>query len=174
MRFSTTLAIVGTASLTAGHPFHLFRRAVTPVPNTEKFDILLAGSIDGKVNTVDKSVSVMIVDLENTKAQTITELKAAGKKPICYFSAGSYEDGRNDSILFTQADKGNKMDGWPEFWIDVKSDNVRRIMVGRIQKAAEKGCVGVDPDNTDGYVRTFFPFTCFHLIMLTRDTAQRQ
>jgi hypothetical protein len=149
MRFTTSLAF---AALATAFPSRLSRRDVTDIPNTERFDILLAGNVNGRVEQISQSVTVMIVDMENTNAETIAQIKEAGKKPICYFSAGSYEDGRSDSGKFKSKDKGNHMDGWPEYWLDVKSENVRNIMVERIKKAAEKGCAGVDPDNTDGYV----------------------
>ena len=43
------------------------------------------------------------------------------------------------------------MTGWPEWWIDTNSTNVRAIMTARIQRAAAAGCDGVEPDNVDGY-----------------------
>jgi hypothetical protein len=46
------------------------------------------------------------------------------------------------------------MKDWPdEKWLNVESENVRKIMAGRIQAAKDKGCMGVDADNVDGYVR---------------------
>jgi hypothetical protein len=45
------------------------------------------------------------------------------------------------------------LDGWPgERWLRLGSENVRRIMKGRVELAGQKGCDGVDPDNVDGYV----------------------
>ena len=35
--------------------------------------------------------------------------------------------------------------------MNLKSDNVRKIMQARLDVAKEKGCDGVDPDNVDGY-----------------------
>ena len=76
-----------------------------------------------------------------------------GKKVICYFSAGSYEDWRPDASEFKKEDLGRDLDGWPgEKWLDLDSENVRRVMKGRVELAKEKGCDGVDPDNVDGYV----------------------
>jgi len=99
------------------------------------------------------NVSVFDIDLFDTPASTIQQLHSLGKKVLCYFSAGSYEDWRDDADQFEDADLGNDLDGWPgEKWLDLNSENVRRIMKTRIELAAEKGCDGVDPDNVDAYV----------------------
>jgi hypothetical protein len=103
------------------------------------------------------NVSIFDIDLFDTPIETITKLHKLGKKVICYFSAGSYEDWRPDAKEFTDADKGKQLDGWPgEKWINPSSDNVRAIMKRRIELAKSKGCDGVDPDNIDGYVRHRF------------------
>lgn len=71
---------------------------------------------------------------------------------ICYFSAGSYENWRDDKDEFKEEDLGNDLDGWPgEKWLKLSSENVRRIMKDRLNMASEKGCDGVDPDNVDGF-----------------------
>jgi hypothetical protein len=83
----------------------------------------------------------------------IAALHTAGKKVICYFSAGSYEDGRPDSGQFKASDKGKELDGWPgEYWLNTKSTNVQNIMSNRIALAAKMGCDAIDPDNVDAYV----------------------
>ncbi|KAF1835306.1 endo alpha-1,4 polygalactosaminidase precursor [Decorospora gaudefroyi] len=98
------------------------------------------------------NVSIFDIDLFDTPKETIDRLHERGKKVICYFSAGSYEDWRPDASEFQPEDLGEKLDGWPgEKWVDLSSENVRRIMRDRISMAAEKGCDGVDPDNVDGY-----------------------
>ncbi|KAI0414639.1 glycoside hydrolase superfamily [Xylaria grammica] len=92
------------------------------------------------------------VDLENTSANTITALKNAGHTVICYFSAGSVEDYREDAGDFPSEAIGNTLDGWPdEKWLDIRNAKVREVIATRIASAASKGCVGVDPDNIDGY-----------------------
>jgi len=49
----------------------------------------------------------------------------------------------------------NKMDGWNEWWLDIKTPtclaNIKPIMAARIKAAKDKGCDGVDPDNMDSY-----------------------
>lgn len=99
-------------------------------------------------------VSIFDIDLFDTPSATIQQLHSLGKKVICYFSAGSYEDWRSDAKDFKNEDLGKPLDGWPgEKWCKLGSDNFRAIMKKRIEMAKEKGCDGIDPDNVDGYVR---------------------
>jgi hypothetical protein len=104
-------------------------------------------------DSVTPDVSIFDIDLFDTPATTIAQLHKLGKKVICYFSAGSYENWRSDAKDFAQGDLGNNLDGWQgEKWLKLSSQNVRSIMKKRIEMAKEKGCDGVDPDNVDGYV----------------------
>lgn len=92
------------------------------------------------------------IDLFDTPVTTIQSLKAAGKKVICYFSAGSYEDWRSDQGSFNAADLGNPLEDWPgERWLNIRSTNVAAIMSKRFDLAKSKGCDGVEPDNVDAY-----------------------
>lgn len=104
------------------------------------------------LNDTSSPASVYDIDLFLNPTSTITNLHALNKSVICYFSAGSYENFRNDSNLFKAADYGNPLDGWPgEYWLNTNSTNVRNIMLSRLALAKEIGCDGVDPDNVDGY-----------------------
>jgi hypothetical protein len=97
-------------------------------------------------------VDIYDIDLFDNSAEMIASLQSSGKKVICYFSAGSYEQWRSDAAQFNEPDLGLPLDGWPgERWLDVRSDNVRQIMLARLDLAKQKGCDGVDPDNVDGY-----------------------
>ncbi|KAH7086572.1 glycoside hydrolase superfamily [Paraphoma chrysanthemicola] len=98
------------------------------------------------------NVTIFDVDLFDTPKATIDSLHALGRKVICYFSAGSYEEWRTDAQDFKPDDLGKELDGWPgEKWVRLGSQNLRGIMKRRIEMAREKGCDGVDPDNVDGY-----------------------
>lgn len=93
------------------------------------------------------------IDLFNTPKSTIRALQAENRKVICYFSAGTHENYRPDRNQFAGADLGNSLEDWPgERWLDVRSANVRRIMIERLDLAAEKGCDAVEPDNVQGYL----------------------
>lgn len=97
-------------------------------------------------------VAVYDLDLYDTPEASLRSLQASGRRVVCYFSAGSYEDWRSDKDRFQASDLGKPLDGWPgERWLDVRSENVRAIMRARLDLAKSKGCDGVDPDNVDGY-----------------------
>jgi hypothetical protein len=107
------------------------------------------------------NATVYDIDLVDASAVTIAQLKAAGRKVVCYFSAGSSEDWRPDYSKFATADKGKALDGWAgEKWLDIRSANVRAVMAARLDLAQSKGCDGVEPDNVDGYTNSSgFPLT---------------
>jgi|GEM_PF-581403 len=105
----------------------------------------------GGINTT-YDVAVYDVDLFDAPQSLIDDLQADGRRVICYFSAGSYEDFRDDANEFLPADLGSPLDGFAdERWLDIRSTNVHRIMQERLDMAAAKGCDGVEPDNVDGY-----------------------
>jgi hypothetical protein len=129
---------------------HIWRPAVKTT-----WQIVLSDPIKlGESSTqISPNVEVFDIDLFENPKETIDALHRLGKKAIAYFSAGSYEPGRPDSKEFMPSDLGKKMDGWPkEKWVDIRSENIKRIMSRRIELAAQKGFDGVDPDNIDGYV----------------------
>ncbi len=106
----------------------------------------------GTVNTA-YSVDVYDIDLFDVSASTIASLQATGKRVICYFSAGSFEDFRSDANRFPQEVLGNTLEGFAdERWLDIRSSIVLDIMSDRLDIAVQKGCDGVEPDNVDGYV----------------------
>ncbi|MCP5274728.1 MAG: endo alpha-1,4 polygalactosaminidase [Burkholderiales bacterium] len=108
--------------------------------------------LNGEVNP-DYPVELYDIDLFDSPVSLINALKASGKKVICYFSAGSYENFREDKDRFDPAVRGDLLDGWPdEQWLDIRSPNVAEIMIERLNLALQKGCDGVEPDNMDGYL----------------------
>lgn len=103
---------------------------------------------------IDSSYDAMLyeVDLFDTDISLIQELKNSGKKVICYFSAGSYEDWRADHDNFPEEVLGNDLDQWPgEKWLNISNEKIAPVMIERLNLAVTKGCDGVDPDNLDGY-----------------------
>lgn len=118
------------------------------------FQIQLASPITS-TNNLPSNIAIYETDLYDTPASTIAGLHAAGKKVICYFSAGTAEDWRTDYSQFTSSDIGAALGDWAgEYWLDTRSTNVRNIMAARIALAQSKGCDGVDPDNMDVYSYT--------------------
>lgn len=110
---------------------------------------------------ISYDVELYVLDLFDTDSAVIDALHADGRKMICYFSAGTFENWRDDAGRFTAADKGRRLGNWPgERWLDIRSQNVRAIMADRLDLAVQRGCDGVDPDNVDGYAnRTGLPLT---------------
>ena len=107
--------------------------------------------LSGTLKT-DIDADIYDVDMVETSTDTIKELQNSGKKVMCYFSAGSWENFRDDKDDFPSEVIGNTLDGWvDEKWLDIRSDAVKEIMKKRITLAYEKGCDGVEPDNIDGY-----------------------
>jgi hypothetical protein len=98
-------------------------------------------------------VTVYDVDLFETTPAQIAELHAQGRKVVCYYSAGSYEEYRPDAADFPAEIKGSPLDApfQDELWIDIRAAAVRDIMKKRMDLAVQKGCDGVEPDNVDGY-----------------------
>jgi hypothetical protein len=133
------------------------------------FQIVLSGTVDTSAGISPNHVDIFDIDLFNTPASTIRALKKQNKKVICYFSAGTSEDWREDFKQFKQSETGQKIAKddsgktyWEgEHWINIKNPNpnsndipnVWRIMRNRIKMAAEKGCDAIDPDNVGQYFR---------------------
>lgn len=119
-----------------------------------KWQIILKAD-DGEPVTTSVDAPIYDIDLFDNNKTVIAALQKKGRKVICYFSAGSYENWRPDASDFLASDKGKNLDGWPgEKWLNVSSPNVRKIMQARLDIAVTKGCDGVDPDNIDGYDNT--------------------
>lgn len=107
--------------------------------------------LDGEINT-SYDVDLYDVDLFTTSEATIDTLHNDGKKVIAYFSAGSYENWREDASQFDTDILGNNLDGWEgERWLDIRSESVRAIIIQRLDLAVEKDFDGVEADNVDGY-----------------------
>ncbi|KAL3457851.1 glycoside hydrolase superfamily [Aspergillus heterothallicus] len=104
------------------------------------------------LNDTSVDVPVYDIDLFDNPVSTINELHDLDRKVICYFSAGTYEDWRQDASDFPSEDIGDNLDEWEgESWVNISSSAIRDIMIQRLDLAQEKGCDGVDPDNVDGY-----------------------
>ena len=98
-------------------------------------------------------VDMYDIDLFDVSQAQIDELHELGRKVVCYFSAGSWEDWRSDAGDFPELVKGNDLDGWAgEKWLDIRDiASLGPIMESRLDLAQTKGCDGVEPDNIDGY-----------------------
>ena len=129
------------------------------------------GDIEEDALTVaHTSVDISDIDLFDAPQPTIASLQSAGVRVLCYFSAGSYEDWRDDASRFDAADIGEPLDDWEgEAWVDIRSLDVRDIITDRLDLAVAKGCDGVEPDNVDGWSNaTGFGLTASHQLDYNR------
>lgn len=115
------------------------------------------------LSRVDLSVdaSMYVIDLFDNDSTDVSALQARGRKVVCYFSAGAWEDWRPDAGRFSRELLG-RSNGWPgERWLDIRRlDLLGPIMEERMDLCKAKGFNGVDPDNVDGYLAsTGFPLT---------------
>ena len=80
---------------------------------------------------------------------------------ICYFSAGSYDHNRPDASRFHASDKGNKMDGWDEQWIDIRYTLLGLQMSELNVRSEQFRCVSDRGIKLKGEVITLCPHSQF-------------
>ncbi len=109
--------------------------------------------LQGDLN-LSYNVDLYDIDLFDSSKEDIERLKREGKRVICYFSGGTFEEWREDSSKFPKEVIGNQLKDWEgERWLDIRRvDILLPIMKERLKLAKEKGCDGVDPDNMDVYL----------------------
>ncbi|KXK14530.1 MAG: hypothetical protein UZ14_CFX002001141 [Chloroflexi bacterium OLB14] len=153
---STPTTPLSTAQVATSVPTATTAPAYVTPPNTN-WHIQYTGDINTNIN-----VGIYNLDLFETDASVIAQLKERNIFVMCYFSAGSYEDWRPDINQFPASVLGNPMEDWQgETWLDIRQiDLLAPVMEARLNLASSKGCHGVDPDNINGYTNeTGFPLT---------------
>jgi hypothetical protein len=126
--------------------------------------------------TLDRTVAADVYDIDafDASATSVAALHAAGRKVICYVSAGSYENWRPDASRFPSTVLGKALDGWAgERWLDVRRwDVLGPIMADRFSMCQKKGFDAVEPDNVDGYANANgFRFTANDQLTYNRNIA---
>jgi len=114
-----------------------------------RFFLQLQGDV-----TVPAGTRVVDADLFDVDAAQVAQWRKDGIYPICYMSAGSFEDWRADAALYPKSVLGKDYEGWPgEKWLDIRQiAKLAPIIKERLDLCREKGFRGVDPDNIDGYL----------------------
>lgn len=143
-----------------------------PAPKTS-WQVQLTGAINTSVNA-----QVFEVDLFDAPEGKIKTLHGKGRKVICYFSAGSWEDWRPDASRYPKSVLGKPLENWAgERWVDIRRlDLLGPILKARMDLAVKKGCDAVDPDNVEGWNAgepTGFPLTYNHQIAFNMWLADR-
>lgn len=114
---------------------------------TETWQWQLEGDLD-----LSYDVDIYDIDLLDTSGETISAIQANGAHVVCYFSAGSWEQWRDDAAEVDPIAIGKTLDGWEdERWLDIGHPSVRDLMTKRLDLAVAKGCNGVEPDNVAGF-----------------------
>jgi hypothetical protein len=128
--------------------------------------------LQGKVRPT--AARVYDIDGADTPAALVSRLRSRGRYPVCYVSAGTFENWRSDRARFPASVLGRD-NGWPgERWLDIRRlDVLAPIMRDRIAACAKKGFYAVEPDNVDGYAnRTGFPLTARDQLSYNRFLAR--
>jgi len=128
----------------------------------------------GALNAAGKVASTPTVfDIDGivNPASTVTALHSLGDKAICYIeigSAGNYYSAADEGIpvtyyaqLKTAGDMGKKMQGYPEYYVNVNAASTVSIIESMIrQQCSAKGFDAVEPDIDDSYTdRTNYTIT---------------
>jgi len=125
--------------------------------------------------TIDMSYAVRMydIDLFDAPQAVIDQLHSEQRKVICYFSAGTVEPGRPDAASFPAAAIGSAVGDKPDQrWLDVRNSDVRAALRGRLDRARDRGCDGVEPDRVDGFTASSgFPLTAEHQLDFNRFLA---
>ena len=114
--------------------------------------------------TIDVTVPGGVYDIDGAVqgADVVEALHAQGRRVICYFSAGTWEEFRPDAQGFPAETIGNPLDDFPdERWLDVRRiDLLAPVLLARMDECRAKGFDAVEPDNVDAYQNdSGFPLT---------------
>ena len=129
--------------------------------------------LQGEVSTRPRA-RVYTVDGADSPASLVRALHARGRKVVCYFSAGTYENYREDREKIPPSARGKTLADWPEEqWLDVRQiDALRDVIESRLDECRRKGFDGVDFDNVDGYANdSGFPLTAEDQLRFNRFLA---
>jgi hypothetical protein len=125
--------------------------------------------------SVTPPAQVVDLDLFETRASVVAALKRQGKRVVCYFSAGSWENWRSDKGRFPRSVIGRPIDGWPgERYVDIRQvAALAPIMRARLDLCKRKGFDGADPDNVDSWgAVTGFPLHASDAVRYVRFLAR--
>ncbi|KAF2193910.1 glycoside hydrolase family 114 protein [Zopfia rhizophila CBS 207.26] len=113
---------------------------------------ILTGIPDVDEGYIRPQSGIYELDMFYTPEATIRKMKELGQRSICYFSAATAENWRDDYDEFDRSDMGIELPDWPgERYLDIRKPKVFEVVKKRIDLAAKKGCDAIEPDNVDVY-----------------------
>jgi hypothetical protein len=114
----------------------------------DTWQYLLGGPFD-----LSADADVYFLDGEDTTAEQVRQVHAAGRRAVCYVNVGAFEDWRSDARAYPAEVLGEPLDGWAgERWVDVRRlDVLLPVLAARMDACRAKGFDAVEPDNVDGY-----------------------
>ena len=119
--------------------------------------------------------TVFDIDGFDNDAATVTALHNVGARVICYVEVGGLEPDRPDTASFPAVSIGNPVDGYPdERYLDIRSADVLRLILARVEMCAAKGFDAVEPDLDDTFAAdTGFALTQKNSIDFDTAVAER-
>jgi hypothetical protein len=121
-------------------------------PLKSNIQFILTGIPDVDDGFIKPETGIYELDMFWTPQETISTLKGLGQRSVCYFSAATAENWRDDYKDFQRQDLGKELPDWPgERYLDIRRDNVFKVIKKRIDLAASKGCDAIEPDNVGTY-----------------------
>ncbi|MEZ4318823.1 MAG: endo alpha-1,4 polygalactosaminidase [Myxococcota bacterium] len=123
--------------------------------------------------TIDTSLEVEMYDVDLFEARDADLDALSDRVVICYFSAGSYEEYRDDVGFVAEEAIGRVLDGWPdERWLDITHPDTLELARRRLDVAVERGCDGVEPDNVTAFAdNSGFPINATEQLQFNRFLA---
>jgi hypothetical protein len=119
-------------------------------PMKSNIQFILTGipDVDDDSEYVTPNAGIYELDMFYTPAETIKNLQRLGQKVLCYFSAATAENWRDDYSQFEKKDLGKELPDWKgERYLDIRRPNVYKVISERIKLAKKKGCDAIEPDN---------------------------
>lgn len=117
-------------------------------PMKSNIQFILTGIPDVDDNFIMPNTGIYELDMFYTPNATMQKLSDLGQKTVCYFSAATAENWRDDYDQFQEADLGKELPDWPgERYLDIRRDNVFKVISKRMDLAKQKGCNSIEPDN---------------------------
>ncbi|MCI2238163.1 endo alpha-1,4 polygalactosaminidase [Kineococcus sp. TRM81007] len=103
---------------------------------------------------LDLTVDVPVYDVDHQVPQEVVDrLHADGRRVICYLSAGTVEEYRDDAHRFPAEVVGKALGDWPdERWLDVRRiDVIGPVLLDRLDACRDADFDAVEPDNVDAW-----------------------